>query len=71
VVVRLSFAVAFWVLVAVTGSDIAYYFAVAFTVGLAFERTGQWLRSKGVPEWTANEAYISRLRRWRRSRTKA
>jgi predicted PurR-regulated permease PerM len=69
VVTHLLFALAFWVVVVVKGTDISYYFAIAFTIRLALDGTWQWLRSKGVPEWTANEAYISRLRRWHRSRT--
>jgi hypothetical protein len=63
-----AFAVAAWVLVALKGSDIAYYVAVGATVSLLQEGIRRWARSKGVPEWTANEAYIARLRRWRRSR---
>jgi hypothetical protein len=62
------FAVAAWVLVALTGSDIAYYFAIAFTVRLLLDGIQRWARSTGLPEWTANEAYITRLRRWRRSK---
>jgi hypothetical protein len=60
-------AVAAWVLVALKGSDIAYYFAVAFTVDLLLEAARRCARSTGVPEWTANEAYLAQLRRWRRS----
>lgn len=73
VVVHVLFAAAFWTVVAVKGSDIAFYFAVAFTVRLTVDGTLQWVRSKGiaVPEWAPNEAYISRVRRWHRSRTNA
>jgi hypothetical protein len=61
-------ACAAWVIVAVKGTDLAYYFAVGATVSLLQEGTRRWARSKGLPEWSANEAYIARLRRWRRSR---
>jgi hypothetical protein len=59
---------AVWLLVALKGGDIAYEFAVAFTVNPLLFATGRWARSKGVPERTAAEAYISRAWRWRRSR---
>jgi hypothetical protein len=62
------FAVAAWVIVGLKDSGIAYYVAVAFTVRLGIDGGWGWARSKGVPEWTANEAYIARLRRWWRSR---
>jgi hypothetical protein len=62
------FAVVSWVVVGVTGSDVTYYLAAGSTVSLAQEGARRWARSKGVPEWAANEAYITRLRRWRRAR---
>jgi len=54
-----------WLLVAVKGGDIAYDFAIGLTVNPLLLAARRWARSRDVPEWTANEAYISRLRRWR------
>jgi hypothetical protein len=62
------FPITGWVLVAVKGSEMAYSFAIASTAGLLLGATRQWARSKGAPEWAADEAYITRLLRWRRSR---
>jgi hypothetical protein len=30
----------------------------------------RFARSRGVPKWTADEAYITRLLRWRRTRSR-
>jgi hypothetical protein len=30
----------------------------------------RFARSRGVPKWTADEAYITRLRHWRRTRSR-
>jgi hypothetical protein len=63
------FAVASWVVVAVKGGDIAYMFATTYTIGFLVEAARPWARAAGVPEWRADEAYVTRLRRWWRSRS--
>ncbi len=45
----------------------AYAFAGAASALMLFRALLPWMRSKGLPEWAADEAYITRLRRWRHS----
>jgi hypothetical protein len=62
------FVVVGWAFLGMTGSDIAYAFATGCAVALVETGIRRWAGSKGVPEWTANEPYITRLRRRYRSR---
>jgi hypothetical protein len=57
-----------WVALAVTGNWSEIYLPIAFSAGAVSRGMSLWLWSKGAPEWTPNEAYITSLRRWRRSR---
>jgi hypothetical protein len=40
-------------------------YAAGLLLGMAIGRVA---RALGLPTWTANEAYITRLRRWRQQR---
>jgi hypothetical protein len=71
VVVNGLLAIACWVVVAVKGSDIAYFVAVAFTYGLVADAGSRWAHATGLPEWRPNEAYLVSLRRWHRSRSRS
>jgi hypothetical protein len=63
------FALASWALVAVKSGDIfPYVFAVVFTLRFPIDAATPWARSVGLPEWSPNEAYVARVRRWLRSR---
>jgi hypothetical protein len=64
------FALAFWALVIARGHDFDYFLAGVFTLPLVIDVVARpWLRSRCLPEWRADEAYINRLRRWLRSRS--
>lgn len=58
---------AFWILAPLKGPTaypIAGFWTITFIADLLWRRA----RSRGMPGWTANEAYITRWLRWRRTR---
>jgi hypothetical protein len=63
------FALTCWVLAAVKSGDIfPFVLAVILTLRFLIDAATPWARSVGVPKWSANEAYVVRVRRWLRSR---
>ncbi len=58
---------AFWILALLKGPP-AYAIAGFWTVTVIADLLWRRGRSRGMPGWTANEAYIIRWLRWRRTR---
>jgi hypothetical protein len=61
-------AIVYWVAAATENTIGGYAFAGVASVWLVIQAAWPWMRSKGVPEWSASEAYVTRWRRWRRSK---
>ena len=56
------------IVVALIDGDVSWFAVVYGAEALVLLVAGVVRRRLGLPTWTANEAYISRLRRWHRSR---
>jgi hypothetical protein len=61
-------AVVYWAIAVSRNTIGGYAIAGVGSVGLLIQAAWPWMRSKGVPEWSASEAYITRWRRWQRSK---
>jgi hypothetical protein len=60
--------VVYWTIAVTKNTTGGYELAGVASAWLLIEAARPWMRSKGLPEWTASEAYITRLRRWRHSK---
>jgi hypothetical protein len=61
-------ALAFWIIAAHKDTTVAYVFAGLRTLRPLTDVARLWARAAGAPEWRADEAYITRWRRWSSSR---
>ncbi len=61
-------AVVYWAIAVTKNTSGGYEIAGVATAWLFIEAARPWMHSKGLPEWTASEAYITSWRRWRHSK---
>jgi hypothetical protein len=66
--IAIALAVVYWAIAVLKGTSGGYEIAGVATAWLLVDAARPWMHSRGIPEWTANEAYITRWRRWRHSR---
>lgn len=59
--------IAFWIIAGLKNGSFEYGIASLWTFSFLVGAGRFWARSTGAPEWSADEAYVTRWRRWRRS----